>query len=132
MHRLPPRRFDCGDTVHDLLYLFEGTDLDLAHALARHTEFAGQLSKRHRVFGQAPALENPSGARLERVKRNGERAATVIEFLARGEGLLLVRGVTHQPVLPFGGIAFLSDAVVERDIAAESAVHVDYGALGDA
>src|SRR6516165_9047715 len=92
MHRLLCRRFDCGDTVHDLLYLFEGTGLDLAHALARHTEFAGQLSKRHRVFGQATALENPSGARLERVKRNGERAATIVEFLARGEHRLLIRG----------------------------------------
>ena len=70
MHRLLRRRFDCGDTIHNLLYLFEGPDLDLAHALARHTEFAGQLSKRHRVFGQAPALENASGTRLERVKRN--------------------------------------------------------------
>src|SRR5215469_3441933 len=132
MHRLLYRRFDCGDMVHDLLYLFEGPDLDLANALARHTEFAGQLSKRHRVFGQAPALENASGARLERVKRNEERAATVIEFFARGEGLLLVRGVTHQPVLPFRGIAFLTDGVVERHVAAESTVHVDHRALGDA
>src|SRR6516164_2835783 len=132
MHRLLRRRFDCGDTVHDLLYFFEGTDLDLAHALARHTEFAGQLSKRHRVFGQAPALENASGTRFERAKRNEERAATVIEFLARREHRLLVRGVTNQPVLPFGGIAFLADSVVERDVAAEPAVHVDHRALGDA
>src|SRR6516225_3932878 len=99
------RRFDCGDMVHDLLYLFEGPGLDLAHALARHTEFVGQLSKRHRVFGQAPALKNASRTRLERAKRNGERAATVIEFLARREHRLLVRGVTNQPVLPFGRIA---------------------------
>ena len=34
MHRFPYWRFDCGDMVHDLLYLFEGTGLDLAHALA--------------------------------------------------------------------------------------------------
>src|SRR5215470_7908370 len=58
MHRFLCRHFDCGDTVHDLLYLFEGTGLDLAHALARHTEFVGQLGKRHRVFGQASALQN--------------------------------------------------------------------------
>src|SRR6516162_11447640 len=109
MHRLLCRHFDCGNTIHNLLYFFESTDLDLANPLARHTEFAGQLSKRHRVFGQAPAFENASGTRLERAKRNEERAATVIEFLARGEGLLLVRGVTHQPVLSFYGIAFLSD-----------------------
>src|SRR6516165_10696055 len=126
MHRLLCRRFDCGDTVHNLLYLFEGTDLDLAYALARHTEFVGQLSKRHRVFGQAPALENASGARLERAKRNGKRVATVIEFLARGERLLLVRGVTHEPVLPFRGIAVIADGVVERGVTAESAVHVDH------
>ena len=85
MHRLLCRRFDCGDMVHDLLYLFEGPGLDLPHTLARHTEFVGQLSKRHRVFGQAPALKNASGARFERAKRNGERVATVIEFLARRE-----------------------------------------------
>src|SRR6516162_2795902 len=71
MHRLLCRRFDCVDTVHNLLYLFEGTGLDLAHALARHTEFVGQLSQRHRVFGQAPALENPSGARVEHAEHNG-------------------------------------------------------------
>src|SRR6516162_8715163 len=71
MHRLLCRHFDCDDTVHDLLYLFEGPGLDLAHALARHTEFVGQISKRHRVFGQAPALEDASGARLELAKRNG-------------------------------------------------------------
>jgi len=123
MHRLLRRRFDCGDTVHDLLYLFEGPGFDLAHALARHTEFVGQLSKRHPVFGQAPALENPSGARFERAKRNGERVATIIQFLARGEGLLLIRGVTHEPILPFRGIAVLADGVVERDVAAEPAVH---------
>jgi hypothetical protein len=47
MHwRLLCRLFDCGDTVHDLLYLFEGPGLDLPHALARHTEFVSQLSKR--------------------------------------------------------------------------------------
>jgi hypothetical protein len=35
-------RFDCGETVLDrLLHLFEGARLDLAHALARHTEFVG-------------------------------------------------------------------------------------------
>jgi hypothetical protein len=42
MHRLLYRRVDCGETVLDrLLHLFEGARLDLAHALARHTEFVG-------------------------------------------------------------------------------------------
>src|SRR6516162_5600327 len=85
MHRLLCRRFDCGDSVHDLLYLFEGTGLDLAHALARHTEFVGQLSKRHRVFGQASAFENAPGARVERAKRNGSRAASIVSW--SGESL---------------------------------------------
>ena len=62
MHRLLCRCFDCGDSVHDFLNLFEGPGLDLAHALTRHTEFVSQLSKRHGVFGQAPALENAPGA----------------------------------------------------------------------
>src|SRR5262249_23997972 len=123
MHRLLRRRFDCGDTIHNLLYLFEGPDLDLANALARHTEFASQLSKRHRVFGQAPALENASGTWLERAKRDGKRVATIVGFLARGEGLLLVRGVIHEPVLPFDGIAFLAHAVVEQVVASEPAVY---------
>src|SRR5438094_7859541 len=40
MHRLLYCRFDCGETVLDrLLHLFEGARLDLAHALARHSEF---------------------------------------------------------------------------------------------
>jgi len=52
MHRLLRRRFDCGDTVHDLLYLFEGPGLDLAHALARHNEALLPLAPR-------PSSEGP-------------------------------------------------------------------------
>jgi hypothetical protein len=42
MHRLVYRHFNRGDAVLDgLLHLLEGSHLDLAHALARHTELVG-------------------------------------------------------------------------------------------
>ena len=42
MHRLVYRHLNRGDAVLDrLLHLLEGARLDLAHALARHTELVG-------------------------------------------------------------------------------------------
>src|ERR1700756_1334587 len=83
----------------------------LAHTLARHTKFVGQLSKRDRVFGQAPALENAPLARVELAKHAS--VAAVIEFLAGCEHPLLVWGFTHEQILPFRGIAALAGSVIE-------------------
>src|SRR5262245_64392453 len=41
MHRLLYRRFDCGDTIHNLRYLLYMTGPDLAHPLARETNSHG-------------------------------------------------------------------------------------------
>jgi hypothetical protein len=47
------------------------------------------------------------------------------------DALLARRGI-DQPILPFVGIAVLSDRRIERGVPAEPTVHVDYVVLGDA
>src|SRR5712692_7984280 len=127
------RHFHGGDPVlHRLLHLLEGAHLDLAHALARDAELVGELLERDRVVDQPARLEDATLALIEHGERLAERLAAVVGLLVLGEPGLLAGALVDQPVLPFAGIAFLADRGVERDIAAEPAVHVDHVLLGDA
>src|SRR4029453_5024827 len=64
--RGPHRR---GAVLHCVLHLLEGAPLDLAHALARDTEFLGQLHERDLFLGEPACLEDAPLALVE----HGER-----------------------------------------------------------
>src|SRR5712691_4602816 len=112
--------------LHRPLHLLEGAHLDLAHALARDAEFGGQILERDRIVGEPPRLEDAPLPLIEHRERLAERLPAVIGFLALRQPALLVGRVVDQPVLPFAGIAVLTDWGIERDVAAEAAVHVDH------
>src|ERR1700730_8463809 len=101
--RRGPHRRDA--LIHCVLHLLEGAHLDLAHALARDTEFLGQLHERDLFLGEPARLEDAPLALVEHGERIGQRLAAIIELLARGEHRLLVRGFVHQPVLPLAVLA---------------------------
>src|SRR5438132_7246943 len=107
------------------LHLLESTDLDLPHAFARHAEFGGEVFQRHRIFRQAPRLEDAAFARVEHADGAVQRLTAMIELLVLGHHGFLVGRVIDQPVLPFAGFTVVADRRVERRIAAEAAVHVD-------
>src|SRR5258708_16560631 len=94
--------------LHCVLHLREGAHLDLAYALARDAEFLGQLHERDLFLGEPTRLEDAPLALVEHGERIGQRLATVIELLARGERRLLVRGFVHQRVLPLPRLALLA------------------------
>ncbi len=50
----------------------------------------------------------------------------VAGFLTFGKHCLLTRAVLGKPILPFASFAIVADGCVERSIAAQPAVHVDY------
>src|SRR5262249_56419856 len=64
------------------LHLLKGADLDLPDALAGDAEFGGEVFQRHRLFGEAPRLEDAAFARIEHVDRSAQGPAAMIEFLA--------------------------------------------------
>src|ERR1700690_3156469 len=114
------------------LHLLEGADLDLPHALARHTELAREVFQRHRVFRKTPRLEDAAFPGVEHADGAVERLTAMIELLVLGHDGFLVGRSVAQPVLPCAGLAVVADRRVERGIAAETAVHVDYVLIGDA
>ena len=133
MRRQRRRSIHHGDAVlHRLLYLREGTHAYLAHALMRDAELVGELLEGDRLFGEPTRLEDASLALIEHGERVGQGLAAVVEFLARRERGLLVRGFVHQPVLPLSGSAVVADQGVERGVAPEPPVHVDHVRFADA
>src|SRR3981189_141145 len=100
--RDPHRR---GAVLDCLLHLLEGAHLDLAHALARDTEFLGQLHERDLFLGEPARLEDAPLALVEHGERIGQRLAAVIELLARGRRRPPVRGFVYQPLPPLAVLA---------------------------
>lgn len=122
-----------GNSMLDCLsHLFEDKHLDLPHPLARDAEFVGEHSKRDWVFGQAPRFEDPALANVEFRQGLDQRLAPIFQLFVLDQDALLARRVIDQPILPFAGIAVLSDRRIERGVPAEPTVHVDYVVLGDA
>jgi len=115
-----------------LSHLFEDKHLDLPHALARDADFIREHSKRDRVFGQAPSYEDPALASVESRQGVDQRLAPIFQLFVLDQDALLARRVIDQPILPFAGIAVLSDRRIERGVPAEPTIHVDYVVLGDA
>src|SRR3979490_1029098 len=71
-------RFLSGDRAFDgRLHLLEGADFDLPHAFARYAEFGGEVFQRHRLFRQAPRLEDAAFPRVEHADGAGERLAAM-------------------------------------------------------
>src|SRR5262249_55898734 len=62
----------------------------------------------------------------------GEGLTAAVELFAFREGRLLIGMLVDQPVLPFAGIAVVTDRSVERYIANKAPGHVDHVLLGDA
>ena len=122
-----------GNSMLDRLsHLFEDKHLDLPHALARDADFIREHSKRDRVFGQAPRFEDPALANVKSRQGLDQRLAPIFQLFVLDQDALLARRVIDQPILPFAGIAVLSDRRIERGVPAEPAVHLDYIVLGDA
>src|SRR5258706_8269918 len=71
--------------LHCVLHLLEGAHLDLAHALARDTEFLGQLHERDLFLGEPTRFEGAPLALVEHGEHIGQR-------LAAGFGLPPPRG----------------------------------------
>src|SRR5689334_18902058 len=71
------------------LHLFESADLDLPHAFAGDAELGGEVFQRHRLFRQAPRLEDAAFARIEHTDGAVQRLTAMIELLAlRYDGFL--------------------------------------------
>src|SRR3979409_2012431 len=62
--------------LHCVLHLREGAHLDLAHALARDTEFLGQLHERDLFLGEPTRFEDAPLALVEHGERIGHALAT--------------------------------------------------------
>jgi hypothetical protein len=101
------------------LHFLEGEHLDLAHPLARDAEFVREHSKRDRVFGQAPRFEDPALANVKSRQGLDQRLAPIFQLFVLDPDALLARRVIDQPILPFAGIAVLSDRRIERGVPAE-------------
>src|SRR5260370_12813229 len=95
--RDPHRR---GAVLHCLLHLLEGAHLDLAHALARDTEFLGQLHERDLFLGEPTRFEGAPLALVEHGEHIGQRLAAVIAPPPPRARPLPVPGVFPPPVLP--------------------------------
>ena len=108
-----------------------GEHLDLAHPLARDAEFVREHSKRDRVFGQAPRFEDPALANVKSRQRLDQRLAPIFQLFVLDPDALLARRVIDQPILPFAGIAVLSDRRIS-EASPPSPIHVYYVVLGDA
>src|SRR5258708_9457627 len=65
--------------LHCVLHLLEGAHLDLAHALARDTEFLGQLHERDLFLGEPTRFEDAPLAPVEHGEHIGQRLAAGIE-----------------------------------------------------
>src|SRR5258707_6339507 len=87
-----------------VLLLLEGAHLDLAHALARDTEFLGQLHERDLFLGEPARFEDAPLALVEHGERVRQRLAAVIELLPPRERRLLVRGFVPPAGLPLARI----------------------------
>ena len=111
-------------------HFLEGKHLDLPHALARDAEFIGEHSKRDRVFGEAPRLEDTALAIVEARQGLGQRLAPIFQIFVLDQDALLARRVIDQPILPFAGFAFLADRRIERGVAAEPTVHAEKQSSG--
>src|SRR5258706_13166598 len=106
MHRQRLRSFDRGDAVlHRLLYLLERVRVDLAHALARDAELAGEFRERDRVLGEPTRFEDAPLAIVEHGERRGKRLAAAVGLVARGKGNRLAASPVNPPVPPFGASA---------------------------
>ena len=122
-----------GNSMLDRLsHFLKGKYLDLPHPLARDADFISEHSKRDRVFGQAPSFEDPALASVESRQGLDQRLAPIFQLFVLDQDALLARRVIDQPILPFAGIAVLSDRRIERGVPAEPTVHVDYVVLSDA
>src|SRR6202035_2050604 len=104
-----------------LLYLLEGAHLDLADALARHTELLGKFLECARLIGKAACFKYPALAVVEHRERFAQRLVPVVRLLGFGTPALLPDAVVDQPVHPLAGIAVLADRGIERGVAAEPA-----------
>ena len=101
--------------LHCVLHLREGAHLDLAYALARDTEFLGQLHERDLFLGEPARLEDAPlalvehgeriGQRLRRLS-NSSRAASVVSW----SGDSSTSQSCHSPESPSSRIAALSEA----------------------
>lgn len=106
--------------------LFEGSDLDLANALAADVEFRRKVFERHRLFGQAARLEDAAFTIVQHFHRAGQKATAIFQLVLLDEHFFLGVMVIDQPVLPLAGLAFTClDRRVERRIAGEPLVHRD-------
>src|SRR5262245_23734899 len=92
-----------------LLHLFEGAHLNLAHALARHTELGCKLLKGDRIVGQSPGLEDAPLALIEDIERGDQRLVPIVALLALGENALLARCLIEKPILPFAHFSLVAD-----------------------
>src|ERR1700724_3700286 len=97
--------YACDTILYCLLHLLKGVHLDLAHALARHAKFVGELIERDRLVGKAPPLEDAALALVQHLERLAQGLAAIVGFLVLGELRLLACALIYQPVLPFGRIA---------------------------
>jgi hypothetical protein len=97
-------------------YFLQGAHLDLPHPLPRDAEFFGKLLERDRLIDKTPPFEDAPLAGAEHGQRLPQRLATILGFLALGELRLLADAVIGEPILPFAGIAFLTDRRVERGV----------------
>src|SRR5262249_30977495 len=113
----------CDRDLHRPLHLLEGATFDLTHPLARDTEFGRKLMQGDRVVAELACLEDAPLALVEHRERFAERLLAVYGLLALGESRFLVGTLVDQPVLPLAGIGILAHLRVERDVAAEPAVH---------
>src|SRR5262249_10261420 len=105
---------------------------DLAYAFARDAELLRQLFQRGRLLCQATRFEDAPLALVEHAQRRAQRLAAVLHFLTLGHDRFLAGAVVREPVLPLAGIASFADRRVERDVAAETAVHLHHVDLADA
>src|SRR4051812_47320845 len=91
--------FNCSG-LDRLLQFFEGTHLDLAHALARDAVLLRQVFKRRRVLLQTPLGQDVALAIVQMRHRLFEQIAPQPKLLALAERGLLALALIDEPILP--------------------------------
>ena len=96
----------CDGAFHRRLHLFKGADFDLPHAFARHTEFGSKVFQRHRLFGQAPRLEDAAFPGVEHLDGAVERLAAMIAHGLEPSEFVISKDRATPASVPFIGPFF--------------------------
>src|SRR5258706_14057533 len=86
---------------HRLAKLFDGSGLDLAHALLADVIAPAQILKRGRIVTQPALAQDAALALAQTAQRIDQEAASLGQLVAVGQPGLLTVGRIDQPGLPF-------------------------------